>query len=129
MSDPFEGDHWGTGHDEEVVEGWFDSSDDDETGSGSSGASDTDVVTPHSNRAVRSSRHPAESGPNAQREEEEERLRLAREVLRKQDDSAYWRSVPTELERSRDEAFGWREISTGTFTFAFRLVRLLGFRR
>lgn len=101
MSEPFEGEHWGKGYDDEVHEGWTDSEDSEDAESSES----EEILTPSSRNVKRVTR------VVEQREDEwDERVREAQEVLRLRE--AYWtdggmvqRSVPEGL-------YGWRDVTT-----------------
>ena len=100
MADPFDGDHWGRGYDEEVREGWTDSE---------SSASDREgerIITPLRERH--------ETIPNQSRIIEdggEVRLRAAEDKMRRLG-NGYWRNGGRVVE-SREIGEGWRMVSTG----------------
>jgi hypothetical protein len=110
MDEPFTGDHWGAGHDEEVHEGWTDSSESD-SASESSVEEDERIVTPLTERA-RSRKDIARRELEAKVRAAEERLRLAEESLRTLQDG-YWKTRGKELEAMKEGLFGWRGIMTG----------------
>ena len=105
MSQPFAGDHWGTGFDEEVQEGWTDSDTDDDG---------EDILTPSSK--VTRARGPRIIHADQVREDvgdAEARMRAAREVLRGLTEGAYWKDGGVEVERMKEGLLGWRQVSTG----------------
>lgn len=106
MSEPFTGDHWGPGYDEEVHEGWTDSEDDD-----SFTASDEEIVTPVPPPSQ------SRSGPSAARQIEaerraaaEQRLLLAKLALREMSEDAYWKTGGSVIPSS-GELRGWQSLS------------------
>lgn len=106
MSAPFEGDHWGLGHDEEVSEGWTDSSD------GSDTQSEDEIVTP-ATKVARSAAQIAREAEAARRAEEEQRILLAKLRLRELAATAYWQTGGTPVPSS-DDMHGWRALSSST---------------
>jgi gamma-tubulin complex component 5 len=110
MEEPFSGDHWGAGYDEEVHEGWTDSSGSDD-GSQSSEEEDERIVTPLTER-TRNRKEIARRELEEQVRAAEERLRLAEDSLRTLQDR-YWKTGGKELEQIQGGLFGWRSIMTG----------------
>jgi hypothetical protein len=100
MADPFDGEHWGQGYDEEVREGWTDSE-----SSGSDREGDR-LITPLRERVgvipIRAL---------IDQEDGEVKLREAEEMMRKLGDG-YWRTGGRVVE-SREVGEGWRAVSTG----------------
>ena len=113
MAEPFTGDHWGKGYDEEVKRGWTDSeSEDDYMGSdGSDRASPGEVIiTPSSDRAF-SAQDLARMEKEMRIREGEERLERAVDVLKGLDE-AYWRTGGEVVEGDVADVYGWRDVST-----------------
>jgi len=113
MAEPFSGDHWGSGFDEEVQEGWTDSESDDE---------DEEVLTP-SRKVLRIQR--ASTGfrePEEVEDHGEDRMRAALEVLREFARGAYWRDGGLYVERMQEGLQGWRQITTGTNAMSLALA-------
>ena len=100
MADPFDGDHWGRGYDEEVREGWTDS---ESSGSDREGER---IITPlrERNGAITIQSRVIE-------DDGEVRLREAEEKMRRLGDG-YWRNGGRVVE-SREIGEGWRTVSTG----------------
>ena len=109
MDEPFSGDHWGAGYDEEVHEGWTDSSGSD-GGDLSSEDEPERIVTPLTERAF-SRKDIAKRELEDKVRAAEERLRLAEESLRTLQEG-YWRTGGKELEAMREGLSGWREMMT-----------------
>ena len=113
MSDPFVGDHWGPGFDEEVRQGWTDSESD---------AENEEVLTP-SSKVLRESKV-----STREREEEdkayygEERMRTAQAILRELANGAYWKDGGAEVVRMKEAVDGWREITTQTSAVSLALT-------
>jgi len=100
MADPFDGEHWGKGYDEEVREGWTDS---ESSGSDREGER---LVTPLRERV---GVIPSQSRVNE--EDGDVRLREAEEKMRNLGDG-YWRTGGRLVE-TREVGEGWRAVSTG----------------
>jgi len=99
MAEPFSGDHWGSGFDEEVQEGWTDSESDDE---------DEEVLTP-SRKVLRIQRASTRFRETEEVEDHgEDRMRAALEVLREFARGAYWRDGGLYVERMQEGLQGWR---------------------
>lgn len=109
-SEPFEGDHWGPGYDDEVREGWSDS-DSSDLGS----TTEEEVLTPMSRKGkvVTATRQAHLGCDDGGMSADEVRMMEAQERLRKLDAEAYWRSGGVEVENSASIGFGWKEISSG----------------
>ena len=100
MADPFDGEHWGKGYDEEVRDGWTDS---ESSGSDREGER---IITPlrERNGAIAiQSRVIQDDGEVWLREAEEKMRRLG---------DGYWRTGGRVVE-SREVGEGWRTVSTG----------------
>lgn len=110
MAEPFEGDHWGPGYDEEVMEGWTESEDSE----GNTTATEEEVVTP----ALKTPRYRSAAADAAReaelrrRAEEEQRLLFAKLSLRDLGANAYWKSGGCDVP-IRDDLHGWRALSSG----------------
>ena len=113
MAEPFTGTHWEKGYDEEVLDGWTDSSSDDEV---STIGSDEEIVTPALERTV--GREVQRREAAARVKEGEARLAKAKEALKGLEES-YWRSGGTALENMREGLFGWRELNIGEISGQF----------
>lgn len=115
MAEPFAGDHWGAGFDEEVKDGWSDSdgesrSDDSERGgrSETSGSADDEVlVTPLKSRSS------PLSDLDRARLDAERRLRVAEDQLREFAKGRYWVEGGEVVQRHKGELYGWKTVSTG----------------
>lgn len=107
MAEPFEGDHWGPGYDEEASEGWTDSD------AGSLTPSEDEVVTPAGKASRQSAAISAREAEMARRADEEQRLLLAKLRLRDLAAGAYWHTGGTPLPSS-DGLHGWRALSSST---------------
>lgn len=105
MSEPFEGDHWGPGYNEEVSEGWTDSSD------GSVTPSEDEIVTPAAKTSRQSTAQIAREAETARRAEEEQRILLAKLRLRDLAAGAYWQTGGSELPSSSG-LHGWCSLSS-----------------
>jgi gamma-tubulin complex component 5 len=100
MADPFDGEHWGQGYDEEVREGWTDS---ESSGSDREGER---LITPLKERVgVIPSQSQVDEGDG------EMKLREAEEKMKNLGDG-YWRTGGRVVE-SREVGEGWRAVSTG----------------
>ncbi|KAL1410217.1 hypothetical protein Q8F55_004222 [Vanrija albida] len=107
MAEPFEGDHWGDGYNEEVSEGWKESegSDSDFT------PNEDEVVTPSGKPVYqKSAAQRAREAEAQRRSEEEQRLMLAKLTLREVTTNAYWRTGGVEFQSSK-ELRGWQSLS------------------
>jgi gamma-tubulin complex component 5 len=109
MGDGFAGDHWGRGYDEEVMDGWSDSSASDRE---TSSSEDEQVWTPNTAR-ISQIRASAADVQAKQREAEEERMRAARATLEQMGERAYWRKPGQVLDSVAEGAYGWKTLSTG----------------
>ena len=102
MADPFEGDHWGTGYDSEVKEGWTDSD-----SSGDDRDEHEKIVTPLRERVgiahAQARVDTEQEGESGMREAEERMRRLG---------EGYW-STGGKLVEVREVGEGWRAVSTG----------------
>lgn len=106
MSEPFTGEHWGPGWDEEVHEGWTDSED-----SASVTSSEDEVVTPLPVQPrYKSSAELAREAEARKREEEQQRLLVSKLALRELDQGAYWKSGGASIE-TRSDLQGWAALS------------------
>lgn len=107
MAEPFEGEHWGPGHDEEVVDGWTDSEYDGESEGDS--LEEQAVLTPSTTRVRAVYKKPIEErGVTA-----EERLMEARQKLESLRRQAYWHpenQVP--MPTFNEGLYGWRDLTT-----------------
>lgn len=107
MSEPFTGEHWGSGWDEEVHEGWTDSEDSD----ASVTSSEDEVVTPLSVQPrFKSAGEIAREAEARKREEEQQRLLLSKLALRELEQEAYWKSGGATVE-PRSDLQGWAALS------------------
>lgn len=107
MSEPFTGEHWGSGWDEEVIDGWTDS----EESNGGSTASEDEVVTPASTQPrLKSAGEIAREMETRKREDEQHRLLLSKLALRELEGEAYWKSGGTLVE-PRPDLRGWAALS------------------
>lgn len=107
MSEPFTGDHWGPGWDEEVHEGWTDSEDSD----ASVTSSEDEVVTPLSVQPrFKSAGELAREAEARKREEEQRRLLLSKLALRELEQEAYWKSGGTTV-KTKSDLQGWAALS------------------
>jgi len=99
MADPFDGDHWGVGYDEQVKEGWTDSDD------SSSEKEAERIITPLRERVG--------VAAQAQAAEDDGAIRLveAEEMMRKLGEG-YWRTGGRVVD-TREVGQGWRAVSTG----------------
>lgn len=113
MSEPFEGEHWGPGFDEEVREGWTHSGSDDD---------DEKFLTPRSKimRAQRASTR--QRVPEEEEDDGEERMRAARDLMRDLARKAYWKDGGFDVERVDGHLQGWRQITTGTSAVALAMT-------
>jgi hypothetical protein len=100
MADPFDGEHWGQGYDEEAREGWTDS---ESSGSDREGER---LITPLRERVGVMT-----SQTRVDEEDGEMKLREAEEKMRRLGDG-YWRNRGRVVE-SREVGEGWRAVSTG----------------
>jgi gamma-tubulin complex component 5 len=102
MADPFDGEHWGKGYDEEVKEGWTDSED------SSSDREAERIVTPLRERVGAT-----QAQLKAQEEEIDGEIRMkdAEEMMRKLGEG-YWRTGGRVVQ-PREVGEGWRAVSTG----------------
>lgn len=108
MSDPFDGEHWGKGHDEEVREGWTDSeSDSEETLS-----EDEAIVTPLPDRTMGIARDAERRIREEKLKEGEERLERARNTLERLE-MGYWRTGGEVVLPIKEGIFGWQAVTTG----------------
>lgn len=105
MAEPFEGDHWGPGHDEEVSEGWTDSD------SGSLTPSEDEIVTPAGKTSRQSAAIAAREAEMARRADEEQRILFAKLRLRDLAAGSYWHTGGTSIPSS-DGLHGWRSLSS-----------------
>lgn len=106
MSEPFTGEHWGPGYDEEVHQGWTDSEEDDRITE-----SDEEIVTPLPTTA-RPATGPSPREVEAQRRAEaEQRLLMAKLSLRELSRNAYWKTggAPLVVEEG---VHGWQKLSS-----------------
>lgn len=107
MSEPFTGDHWGPGWDEEVHEGWTDS----EGSDASVTTSEDEVVTPLAVQPrFKSAGEIAREAEARKREDEQHRLLLSKLALRELEQKAYWKSGGTTVE-PRLDLQGWAALS------------------
>lgn len=110
MSDPFEGDHWGKGHDEEVKHGWTDSeSDSEETTS-----EEEEIVTPLHDQPTGSTRDAEKKIREERIREGEKRLEAARRALESLE-TGYWRTGGKALSPATEGIFGWQAVTTSMF--------------
>jgi hypothetical protein len=109
MADPFEGEHWGKGYDDEVREGWTDS---ESSGSDREGEK---LITP-----IRERVGAIPSQPRVEEGGAEMELREAEEMMRKLGDG-YWKSGGRVVE-PREVGEGWRAVSTGGSVAALALA-------
>jgi hypothetical protein len=100
MADPFDGEHWGKGYDDEVREGWTDS---ESSGSEREGER---LITPLRERV---GVIPSQS--RVDEEDGETKLREAEEKMRKLGEG-YWTTGGRPVE-TREVGEGWRAVSTG----------------
>jgi hypothetical protein len=100
MADPFDGEHWGKGYDEEVREGWTDS---ESSGSDREGER---LITPLRERV---GVIPSQSRVDG--EDGDMKLREAEEMMRRLE-TGYWRTGGRVVE-SREVGEGWRSVLTG----------------
>jgi hypothetical protein len=100
MADPFDGEHWGKGYDEEVREGWTDS---ESSGSDREGER---LITPLRERVG-----VIPSQPRVEEEDAEMKLREAEEMMKRLGDG-YWTTGGRPVE-TREIGEGWRAVSTG----------------
>ena len=107
MSDPFEGDHWGKGWDEEVKNGWTDS-ESEET------SEEEEIVTP-SSRTMGDPMASVRSLVDQRKADSLERLRAAEATLRGLKQNAYWRTGGRDIHQPEERPQGWRALSTGEF--------------
>lgn len=107
MAEPFEGEHWGPGHDEEIVDGWTDSEDDGESEGDS--PEEQEVLTPSTTRVRTMSKEPTEERGGAS----EQRLMEAKRRLDSLRRQAYWHpenQVP--MPTFNEGLYGWRDLTT-----------------
>lgn len=114
MDDPFAGPHWQKGYNEEVSHGWTDSESDDSDGTRSN--EEEEVLTPDS-RMVRLYDRAANQRAKEERarEEAEDRLRDAKEVLERLQEGSYWKGegVKMAVDDVAAGLQGWRSVNTG----------------
>lgn len=107
MSEPFEGDHWGPGWDEEVQEGWTDSEDSDPSAT----SSDDEIRTPEAlEQRPKTAGEIAREAEAQRRADEQHRLLLSKLALRELEEGAYWKSGGMALE-PRSDLQGWAVLS------------------
>lgn len=112
MSDPFEGEHWGKGHDEEVKHGWTDSETEFASDSSSSVLEDEAIVTPLTERIVGGKRDEERRIREEKLREGERRLEVARKALEELE-MGYWRTGGRPLAPRAKGIFGWKALTTG----------------
>ena len=108
MSDPFEGDHWGKGWDEEVKKGWTDSESEETSDA------EEEIVTP-SSRTMADPVGRVRSQLYQRKADSHERLRAAEATLRGLKQNAYWRTGGRDIRQPEERPQGWRALSTGEF--------------
>lgn len=107
MDEPFTGEHWGPGWDDEVHEGWSDSEDSND----SITTSEDEVVTPvHQQPRMKSAGEIARETDARRREDEQRRLLLSKLALRELEHGAYWKSGGTVV-GTRPDLQGWAALS------------------
>lgn len=106
MSEPFTGEHWGPGYDEEVHEGWTESEDEEDLTQ-----SDEEIITPVASARIKYV--PSAREIEAQRRAEaEQRLLEAKISLEELAKNAYWKTGGGAIPSS-EGLHGWRSLSSG----------------
>jgi gamma-tubulin complex component 5 len=104
-AEPFEGDHWGAGYDDEVREGWTDSDNE-----GDESPQEDNIITPSSktgrNAGTRLITETSGRGEMERLREATTRLRLAKEDM-------YWKQEVIDVREEPSGRFGWKDLSTG----------------
>ena len=111
-AEPFSGDHWGKGYDEEVRRGWTDSESSSDDGRATdSSVEDEEIVTPSIERLALTCREEARRQVEERVREGERRLESAQVALDTLE-RAYWRTGGEVLPPMEQDLFGWKELLT-----------------
>ena len=113
MSEPFVGEHWGSGYDEEIKDGWTDSDTDD--------GDDEEILTPSAKNFHLRRQIEGQSGHTDEYDDGQDRMNTAREVLRAGTKGAYWKNEGLGILPVKEGLQGWRKVSTVTSALSLGL--------